>query len=98
MRYALEFLDPSGLRDGSTEPGQDVHMIRNAANCKCRAVEILGCATQVGKSGLPYLGVAKEGEAILGREDQMDVHSGQRLWHESHLTWLIDRVVMQDSF
>ena len=92
MRYTLEFLDPIGLREGSAEPGQDVHMIGHAANCKCWAVEILGCAAQVGKSGLPYLGVAKEGGAILGREDLGGCTPRTETVAWESPRWLIDRV------
>jgi hypothetical protein len=60
-------------------PKKDV--VRHAADPERRAVVVRQGDGQIGKQFLPTVGV-QNGNPILGAEDKMDEHTGERLGHE----------------
>jgi hypothetical protein len=94
---ALQFLDDIRRRTGLTQAAKDVDMILDTADRENRRPEIVADATQDAVHFVVNRTIGKEGMAVLGGKDDMDVNLCQGLGHCDLVTLVRLRVLLESN-
>ena len=78
---SFQFLDPIGLGNGAPELGEDMDMIRDAADDDGRAIQFFGDISQERVGFGPERAVEQPGFTVFCGEDGVQIDGGERLGH-----------------